>query len=104
MFTVVEDTEGQGSREGGGTSSDGGEGGDDYYERAKHIVLSEKKTSISYLQRRLGVGYNKAATLMEQLEDNGIVSAPDPSNRGNREILVATESHGNSGDDMGNDF
>ena len=41
---------------------------------------------------------------MEQLEDNGIVSAPDPSNRGNREILVTTEGHGNSGDDMDNDF
>ncbi|MBO7532734.1 MAG: DNA translocase FtsK 4TM domain-containing protein, partial [Victivallales bacterium] len=53
MFTVVEGTEGQGSHEGGGASGDGGEGGDDYYERAKHIVLSEKKTSISYLQRRL---------------------------------------------------
>ena len=105
MFTVVEDTEGQGGHDGGGgDSGDSGEEGGDLYERAKHIVLSEKKTSISYLQRRLGVGYNKAATLMEQLEDNGIVSAPDPSNRGNREILVTTEGHGNSGDDMDNDF
>jgi S-DNA-T family DNA segregation ATPase FtsK/SpoIIIE len=100
MFTVVEDTEGQGGgHDGGGDSDDFGEEGD-LYERAKHIVLSEKKTSISYLQRRLGVGYNKAATLMEQLEDNGIVSAPDPSNRGNREILVTTEGHGNSDGDI----
>ena len=105
MFTVVEDTESQGGgHDGGGDLGDSVEEGGDLYERAKHIVLSEKKTSISYLQRRLGVGYNKAATLMEQLEDNGIVSAPDPSNRGNREILVTTEGHGNSGDDINNDF
>ncbi len=102
MFTVVDDSGEQDGHDGGDLGDRGEEG--DLYERAKHIVLSEKKTSISYLQRRLGVGYNKAATLMEQLEDNGIVSAPDPSNRGNREILVTTEGHGHSGDDVDNDF
>ena len=97
MFTVVEDGDGDDGDDDGG----GNEG--DLYERAKHIVLSEKKTSISYLQRRLGVGYNKAATLMEELEDNGIVG-PDPGNSGKREILVTKEGHGNPDDDLGNEF
>ena len=104
MFTIVEDTEGQdGGHDGDNDSGDGREDGDDLYERAKHIVLSEKKTSISYLQRRLGVGYNKAATLMEELEDNGIVG-PDPGNSGKREILVTKDGHGSSDDAMDNDF
>ncbi|MBR4902432.1 MAG: DNA translocase FtsK 4TM domain-containing protein [Victivallales bacterium] len=105
MFTVVED--GDGGDGGGGHGGDGIDGGDgdenDLYERAKHIVLTEKKTSISYLQRRLGVGYNKAATLMEELEDNGIVG-PDPGNSGKREILVTKEEHGNPNDALDNDF
>ncbi len=98
MFTVVEDGDGDDGDDDGGGGNEG-----DLYERAKHIVLSEKKTSISYLQRRLGVGYNKAATLMEELEDNGIVG-PDPGNSGKREILVTKEGHGNPDDDLDNEF
>lgn len=102
MFTVVEDGDGGGSE--GDDGNDGGGGSEgDLYERAKHIVLSEKKTSISYLQRRLGVGYNKAATLMEELEDNGIVG-PDPGNSGKREILVTKEGHGSPEDDVDSGF
>jgi len=59
---------------------------DEMYENAKSIVLSEKKTSISYLQRRLQIGYNRAARIVEQLEKKGVLSAQNT--KGNREILV----------------
>ena len=58
---------------------------DELYEEAKMIVVSERKSSISYLQRRLKIGYNRAATIVEQLEQTGILSAPN--SKGNREIL-----------------
>lgn len=58
---------------------------DELYEEAKNIILTEQKTSISYLQRRLQIGYNRSATLIEQLEQNGILSAPNA--KGNREII-----------------
>ena len=58
---------------------------DELYNEAKEIVLSDKKTSISYLQRRLQIGYNRSARIIEQLEQNGVISAPN--NKGNREIL-----------------
>jgi len=59
---------------------------DELYEEAKSIVLSDKKTSISYLQRRLQIGYNRAARIVEQLELTGVISAPNA--KGQREILV----------------
>ncbi len=59
---------------------------DELYEEAKSIVLSDKKTSISYLQRRLQIGYNRAARIIEQLELTGVISAPNT--KGQREILV----------------
>ncbi len=64
----------------GGTSKS-----DDLYEQAKEIVLRDKKPTISYLQRRLAIGYNKAATLIERMETDGIISAADAS--GKRHIL-----------------
>ena len=57
----------------------------DLYEQAKEIVLRDKKTSISYLQRRLQIGYNKAAGLIERMEQEGVISAPDVNNK--RQIL-----------------
>ena len=57
----------------------------DLYEQAKEIVIRDKKPTISYLQRRLGIGYNKAATLIERMENEGVVSAPDSG--GKRHIL-----------------
>ena len=57
----------------------------DLYEQAKEIVLRDKKPTISYIQRRLGIGYNKAATLIERMENEGVVSSPDAS--GKRHIL-----------------
>ena len=59
---------------------------DELFEDAKEIVLTEKKTSISYIQRRLRIGYNRAATIVEQLEQSGILS--EVNAKGNREILV----------------
>jgi len=65
----------------------GGEGGDDaLYDQAVQVVLRDRKVSTSYIQRKLGVGYNKAARLVEQMEEQGLVS---PANHvGKREILV----------------
>lgn len=60
---------------------------DELYEDAKNIVLSDKKTSISYLQRRLQIGYNRSATIIEQLENQGVLSAPNA--KGNRDIVGA---------------
>ena len=57
----------------------------DLYEQAKEIVLRDKKPTISYIQRRLGIGYNKAATIIERMENEGVVSAPDAG--GKRHIL-----------------
>ncbi|EIW9953272.1 cell division protein FtsK [Campylobacter upsaliensis] len=62
------------------------EGGlDELFEEAKRVVLEDKKTSISYLQRRLKIGYNRAANIIEQLSQMGILSEPD--SKGQREIL-----------------
>ncbi len=76
--------------EGGSTSSDSeGEENvelDPLFEQAKEIVLTDKKTSISYLQRRLQIGYNRSANLIDQLTQQGILSAPNA--KGQREILV----------------
>ncbi|CAD7286869.1 FtsK/SpoIIIE family DNA translocase [Campylobacter suis] len=58
---------------------------DELYEQAKEIVLSEQKTSISYLQRRLGVGYNRSANILEQMERMGVLSTLNA--KGQREIL-----------------
>ena len=51
------------------------------YQQAVKIVLTDKKTSISYLQRKLRIGYNKAANFIEQMENDGILSTPDPSGK-----------------------
>jgi len=66
-------------------SMDAEESGD-LYDRAVNIVLRDKKCSTSYIQRRLSVGYNKAASLVERMEREGVVGAPNHA--GKREILV----------------
>ncbi len=62
------------------------EGLDELFEEAKEIILKEKRTSISYLQRRLQIGYNRAANIIEQMERMGILSPPN--SKGQREILI----------------
>ena len=73
--------------DGGGDYLSGlGTDGDDLYQRAIQIVLADRKASTSYIQRRLSIGYNRAATIIERLEQEGIVS---PANHaGKREILL----------------
>ena len=66
-----------------GTST--GDKDEDLYAQAMAIVLRDKRASTSYLQRRLKVGYNKAATLIERLEEEGVISAPNHA--GKRNIL-----------------
>ncbi|MEM7695222.1 MAG: DNA translocase FtsK 4TM domain-containing protein [Pseudomonadota bacterium] len=62
---------------------------DDLYDRAVALVLRDRKASTSYVQRRLSIGYNRAATLIERMENEGVVS---PANHaGKREILVPAE-------------
>ena len=69
----------------------GDSGGEDaLYDQAVAIVAKDRKCSTSYIQRKLGIGYNKAARLVEQMESEGVVS---PANYvGKREIMVP-ESH-----------
>ena len=58
---------------------------DPLYEDAKNVIITDRKTSISYLQRKLQIGYNRSARVIEQLENEGILSAPNT--KGIREIL-----------------
>ena len=62
------------------------DGEDALYDQAVQIVIKDRKCSTSYIQRKLAIGYNKAARLVEQMEENGLVS---PANHvGKRDILV----------------
>jgi S-DNA-T family DNA segregation ATPase FtsK/SpoIIIE len=60
-------------------------GEDDLFSRAAAVVLRDRKASTSHIQRRLSIGYNRAADLMERLELEGLVSAPN--HMGRREVL-----------------
>ena len=75
----------EGSSAGSAAGTLGEEELDELYEEAKEIILSEQKTSISYLQRRLKIGYNKAANIIEQMEKMGVLSPVNA--KGQREIL-----------------
>ncbi|HML06523.1 MAG TPA: DNA translocase FtsK 4TM domain-containing protein [Xanthobacteraceae bacterium] len=66
----------------------GGDGGD-LYQQAVQIVTRDRKASTSYIQRRLQIGYNRAASLMERMEDEGIVG--QANHAGKREILVEAD-------------
>ena len=70
----------------GGDFSSSSEGEDDMYTQAVNIVRTERKSSISYIQRSLRIGYNRAANLVEEMEKNGILSEPNHS--GKREVLL----------------
>ncbi|MBV7394362.1 DNA translocase FtsK [Mameliella sediminis] len=70
-----------------GLNTGGNTGGEDaLYDQAVAIVIKDRKCSTSYIQRKLGIGYNKAARLVEQMEDEGVVSSAN--HVGKREILV----------------
>ncbi|MEP3298512.1 MAG: DNA translocase FtsK, partial [Pseudoruegeria sp.] len=61
-------------------------GEDALYDQAVAIVIKDRKCSTSYIQRKLSIGYNKAARLVEQMEDEGLISSAN--HVGKREILV----------------
>ncbi|MFL5260175.1 MAG: DNA translocase FtsK 4TM domain-containing protein [Hyphomicrobiales bacterium] len=73
-----------------GDDEAGGGSGDDLYDQAVAVVLRDKKVSTSYIQRRLQVGYNKAASLIERMEKEGLISQANAT--GKREILVPGDS------------
>jgi S-DNA-T family DNA segregation ATPase FtsK/SpoIIIE len=70
----------------------GGDGGGDLFSQAVAIVKRDRKASTSYIQRRLQIGYNRAASLMERMEQEGIVG--QANHAGKREILVEEEEGG----------
>ncbi|MHA6642498.1 DNA translocase FtsK [Mesorhizobium sp. A623] len=81
-----EESSGKGGSSGGNSNF---EDSDDPYDQAVSVVLRDGKASTSYIQRRLGIGYNRAASIIEKMEQEGIVG---PANHaGKREILVPTE-------------
>jgi S-DNA-T family DNA segregation ATPase FtsK/SpoIIIE len=72
--------------DGDGGAFDEAGSGDDLYDRAVAVVTRDRKASTSYIQRRLQIGYNRAASLMERMEDEGVVG---PANHaGKRDILA----------------
>jgi S-DNA-T family DNA segregation ATPase FtsK/SpoIIIE len=83
--TAEEPTDEDGNPVFDATAMGGGEGGD-LYSQAVAIVTRDRKASTSYIQRRLQIGYNRAASLMERMEQEGVVG--QPNHAGKREILV----------------
>ena len=69
-----------------------GSPGQDLYDQAVAIVIRDRKASTSYIQRRLQIGYNRAASIMERMEDEGVVGSPNHA--GKREILIEAGGHG----------
>jgi len=89
-ITADDDEDDEDDARGGGSGSAGSfDESDDPYDQAVAVVLRDGKASTSYIQRRLGIGYNRAASIIEKMEKEGIVG---PANHaGKREILVPTE-------------
>ena len=88
---VTEDSSGDGGSDVSDAGAPGGSSGDEQYDQAVAVVLRDRKVSTSYIQRRLSIGYNKAASLIERMEQEGLISSANHA--GKREILV--------GEDMG---
>jgi DNA segregation ATPase FtsK/SpoIIIE, S-DNA-T family len=72
--------------DGDGPGGDGGGEKDPMYDQAVEVVLKDRKASISYVQRKLRIGYNRSARLLEDMENAGLVSSLSSS--GQREVLV----------------
>jgi S-DNA-T family DNA segregation ATPase FtsK/SpoIIIE len=83
--TAEEPTDADGNPIFDATAMGGAEGGD-LYQQAVQIVTRDRKASTSYIQRRLQIGYNRAASLIERMEQEGVVG--QPNHAGKREILV----------------
>jgi len=83
LEAVMEEEEGDGDSDDFATHAPAS---DDPYIQAVAVVLRDRKASTSYIQRRLGIGYNRAASIIERMEEEGIVSPPNHA--GKREILL----------------
>jgi DNA segregation ATPase FtsK/SpoIIIE, S-DNA-T family len=81
------DEDGEGGGEFSMSGAPGGKSDDDMYDKAVYIVTTTRNASISWVQRQLRIGYNRAARLVEEMEKQGVVSPPDHTNK--REVLVA---------------
>jgi S-DNA-T family DNA segregation ATPase FtsK/SpoIIIE len=87
LDAVTEDPEEDGDDPYGVLESGGnGNSGDDLYDKALAIVARDRKATISYIQRRLEIGYNRAAKVIERMEAEGVVSKPN--HKGLREVLL----------------
>jgi S-DNA-T family DNA segregation ATPase FtsK/SpoIIIE len=82
---VTEDLDSGGGDAGGGSDAES-DPSDDLYDRAVAIVTREKKASTSFVQRHLRIGYNRAAQIMERMEQEGVVS--QSNHVGKREVLA----------------
>ena len=71
--------------------SDGGEGGDTKFDQAVVLAIEEGKISTSLMQRRLGVGYGRAAKIIDEMEERGYVSKPDGNKP--RRVLISMEEY-----------
>ncbi|AZO72480.1 MULTISPECIES: DNA translocase FtsK [unclassified Mesorhizobium] len=95
LDTVTADEEAEEDQADAGPVFDKGsidaEDGDALYEEAVKVVKRDKKCSTSYIQRRLGIGYNRAASLVERMEKEGLVGVPN--HVGKREILAGRRDH-----------
>ena len=89
LHAITEDTD-------GGPGGPGGEpdtsGGDVLYDRAIDLVSRERKASTSFIQRQFRIGYNRAATIIDKMEKEGVIGAAN--HVGKREVLV----HDHGGD------
>jgi S-DNA-T family DNA segregation ATPase FtsK/SpoIIIE len=87
--TTAEDEDEDGNPVFDATGMGESEGGD-LYQQAVQVVLRDRKASTSYIQRRLQIGYNRAASLMERMEKEGVVG--QANHAGKREILIGEEA------------
>ncbi len=86
VTAIAEDDEEGGDPLGGESG-----GGNELYDQAVAVVTRDRKASTSYIQRRLQIGYNRAASLMERMEREGVVGAANHA--GKRDILAGPPPH-----------
>ena len=91
LDAVTEEPDEEGDDPYAGMMSGNSESGDDLYDKALAVVARDKKASTSYIQRRLQIGYNRAASLIERMEQDGVISAPN--HKGVREVLLPDHEH-----------
>jgi DNA segregation ATPase FtsK/SpoIIIE, S-DNA-T family len=86
LEAVTEEPEEGGEGSFGAFGEGNGSSGDDLYDKALDIVARERKATTSYIQRRLQIGYNRAARLIERMEEEQVISKPN--HKGVREVLL----------------